>query len=92
MFEILACAIGRAKKFAVSESHGIARVAYLGQIMITKSGRTPKFSKERTREGRDISVRDKPLRKGCHLRIARNHTGSIFRPNNDDWKRSQAKF
>ena len=31
--EILACAIGRTKKFVVSELRGIAQVAYLGQIM-----------------------------------------------------------
>ena len=35
---ILACSIGRAKEVAVSESHEIARVAYLGQI--TSIGRS----------------------------------------------------
>ena len=56
---------------------------YLGQIMIIRSGRTPKFSKERTREGWDISMHDKLLGKGCRLRIARNHMGSVFRLNNE---------
>ena len=37
---ILACAIGRTKEVAFSESREIARVAYLGQITIIGNGRT----------------------------------------------------
>ena len=37
-------------------------------------------------------MRDCARYKGCHLRIARNHTGSIFMPNNDYWKRSREKI
>ena len=40
---ILAYAIGRAKKVAISESDGIVRVAYLGQIMNIGSGRVRKL-------------------------------------------------
>ena len=29
---------------------------------------------------------------GCRLGIARNRTGSIFRPNNKYWKQSRAKI
>ena len=42
--------------------------------------------------GLDISVRDWSREKGCHLRIARNHTGSIFRANNEYWKWSCTKI
>ena len=47
---------------------------------------------ERSPEGWDISVHDCVCEKGCCLRIARNRTGSIFRPNNDYWKRSCMKI
>ena len=40
---IVACAIARAKKFAVSESHEIARVAYLGQMTIIENGHAQKL-------------------------------------------------
>ena len=40
---IIACAIARAKKFAVSESREIARVVYLGQITNIESGRARKL-------------------------------------------------
>ena len=83
---ILACAIVRAKKVAVSESREIARVAYLAQITNIGSGRGRKFYKERFREGGDISVRDCARKKGCRLKVAWNHTGSIFRPKNEYWK------
>ena len=43
-------------------------------------------------EGRDISVHDKLLEKGCHLKITQNCTGSIFRLNNEYWKWSRAKI
>ena len=43
---------------------------------------------ERTKGGRDISVRVK----GCRIRIARNRTGSIFTPINYYLKRSGAKI
>ena len=36
---ILACTIGRAKNVAISESHKITRVAYIGQISIIGGGR-----------------------------------------------------
>ena len=42
--------------------------------------------------GWDISLRDWACEKGCGLRIARNHMGSIFRPNNEYWKRSRKKL
>ena len=38
--EVLACAIGRAKKVAVSESCEIAWIAYLGQITNIGSSHT----------------------------------------------------
>ena len=40
---ILACAIGREKKIAVSESYEIAWVAYIGQITNIDSGLTRKL-------------------------------------------------
>ena len=43
---ILACTIGRAKKVVLSESHGIALVAYLGQI--TNMGRTARENYKRS--------------------------------------------
>ena len=55
---ILACPIGHAKKVAVAESCEIARVAYLGQIINIGSGRAQKLPKGRSREDRDISMRD----------------------------------
>ena len=54
---ILACVIGCAKEVVVSKSHKIARVAYLGQITNIGGGRVRNLLKERSREGRDISVR-----------------------------------
>ena len=77
---------------AVSELCEIARVAYLGQITNIGSGRAWKLLKERCREGRDISVHDWAHEKGCRLRIARNQTGSIFRPNNEYWKPLRVKI
>ena len=79
---ILVCAIGRVKKVAVSESRGIVRVAYLGQIMNIGIGRARKLYKEHSREGRDISVSEWAREKVCRDGITRNRTGSIFRPNN----------
>ena len=40
---ILACVIVCAKKVIISESHDIARVAYLGQITIFESDRVRKL-------------------------------------------------
>ena len=37
-------------------------------------------------------MRDWAREKGCRLIIARNRTGSIFRPNNKYWKRSRTKI
>ena len=37
-------------------------------------------------------MRDKTLEKGCRLRIVRNRTGSIFRPNNEYCKPSRTKI
>ena len=82
------CVNGRANEVAVSESREIALVAYLGQITSIGSGRAVKLKKELSREGRDICVREK----GCRLRIVRNRTGSIFRLNNENWKRSRTKI
>ena len=88
---ILLCAIGRAKKVAFSESCDVARVAYFGQITNIGCGRGGKLVKELSREGRGISVHDCAREKGCRLKIARNRTRSIFRPNNDDWEQSREK-
>ena len=88
----LACAIGRAKKVAVSKSREIGRVAYLGLIMNIGSGRARKFKKERSGEGLDISVYGGAREKCCRLRIARNCVGGIFRPNNEYRKRSCVKI
>ena len=63
--------IGRAKEVAVLESCKIARVAYLGQKTNIRSGHARKLQKDLFREGRDISVHDKLLEKGCRLRITR---------------------
>ena len=78
-FGILACAIGHAKKVAVSESREIAPVAYLGQITNIGSGRVGKLCKKRSREGRDISVREVTW-------------VAYFRRNNKYWKKSRAKI
>ena len=75
--EILAYAIARVKKVAVSESREIARVAYLGQITNVGNGRARKLLKERSREGRDISVREWAREKVSRLGIARNRTGGV---------------
>ena len=48
---ILACTIERSKKDAAAESRGIARVAYLGQIMNIGSGRAKKIIKGVLPEG-----------------------------------------
>ena len=63
---------------AVSELHEIAWLAYLGQIMNIGSSRARKL--------------EKLLENGCNLRITRNCTGRIFRPNNKYWKCSRAKI
>ena len=89
---ILACAIGRLKRVVILESRVIARVAYLGQITNTGGGRAGKLQKERSHEDRDISVHDWARENGCHLRITRNCTGSIFRLNNKYWKWSRVKI
>ena len=89
--EILEWVIGCAKMVAVSESRGIALVAYLGQITNIGSGRVQKLLKESSRECRDISVRDWARENGGRLEILRNRMGSIFRPYNEYWKRSRAK-
>ena len=68
---ILACAIGHAKMVAASESCEIAQTAFLGQITSFESGCARNFLKERSREGRDIRVRDWAREKGCRLEIAR---------------------
>ena len=86
MAEILACAIVRAKKVAISKSREIVRVVYLDQITIIGSGRARKLENERSREGRNISAGNCAREKGCHVRITRNCTDSIFRPNNNYWK------
>ena len=80
------------KKVAVLESREIAQVAYLGQITNIESGRAQKLSKECSREGREISVRDWAREKGCRLRIVRNRVCSIFRGNNEYSKRSRVKI
>ena len=77
--EIVACA----KMVAVSESREIARVAYLGKIINIGSDRARKLEEESSREDRDISECDRARENGCRFRIARNRTGSIFRPNNE---------
>ena len=92
MVVILACKIARAKIVAFSELREIARVAYLGQIMNIGSCLTRKLYQERSWEVWVISVRDWAREKGCHLEIARNHMGSIFRPNNKYWKQLPAKI
>ena len=71
------------KKVAVSELREFAWVAYWVQIMNNESGRAQKFKKERSREDRYFSVHDCAREKDCHLRIARNRTGSILEPNNE---------
>ena len=80
---IIWCAVARAKKVVLLESREIALVASLGQIMNIGSSHARKLQKERSREGRDISMHDKLLEKGCRLRVALNRTGSIFTPNNE---------
>ena len=42
--------------------------------------------------GRYISVCEWARECGCRLGIARNRTGSLFRPNKKYWKRSLAKI
>ena len=64
---ILACVNGRVKEVAVSETHEIARVAYLGQVTNIGSGRARKLLKERSREGHVITVRDLASEKDYHL-------------------------
>ena len=71
---ILACAIGRAKEAAISESRVIARVAYLCEIKNIGSDHSRKLLKEGSREGQDISVRDWVRKRGCRFRNARNWT------------------
>ena len=66
---ILASAIGRFKKVAVSLSHEIEQVAYLGQITNIGSSRVRKLLKKRSRESWDISVRDWAREKGFRLRF-----------------------
>ena len=80
---ILTCAIARVKNVAVSESRKIAQKAYLGLITIIESNCEQKLEKEQSREVFDISLRDKLLEKNCCHIIARNHTCSILRPNNE---------
>ena len=80
---ILECVNGRAKEVVVSELCEIAWVAYLGQITNIGSSRAQKLKKERSRECRDISVCEWVHEIGCSHGIARNRTGSIFRPNNE---------
>ena len=80
---ILACAVVRVKKVDVFESCEIARVAYLGQITNIRSGRVQKLYKERSREDKDITMSNWAREKSCRIKIARNRTGSIFRPNNE---------
>ena len=89
---ILAYAINYTKKVAVTKSREIARVAYLGQITNIGSYCARKLIKERSRGGRDISGHDCLWENGCHLKIARNSTGSKVRPNNEYWKWSRAKI
>ena len=89
---ILACAIARTKMDAVSESREMALIALIGQIMNIGSGRARKFQMERSRDGLKISMRDKLLEKGCSIKITRDRTGSIFRPNNEYWKWSGEKI
>ena len=84
--------IGRAKKLAVSESRKSARGAYFGKITNIGSGRTQKLKKERSQEGRDISVRDGARENYCPQKITRDRVGSIFRPNNDYGKQSRVKI
>ena len=69
-----------AKRVSVSVSCEIKRIAYLGHITNSGSGRAQKLQMERSRECRDISVRDWGREKGNRLRIARNRPCSIFRP------------
>ena len=83
---ILAWAIGRTKMVVVSESHEIALVEYLEQITSIRCGRA------RSWEGLDISMHDGARDNCCHVRIARNCTGSIYRPNNEYWKLLRAKI
>ena len=80
------------KNVGILESREIARVAYLGQITNIGTGCVQKLLKELSQECRDIGVRDCVREKGCCLRVARNRTGSIFRPNNEYWKWSRAKI
>ena len=90
--EIIACKIGRAKKVAIYDSQEITKVAYLCQITNIGSDRPRKLLNEGSQEGRDIRVRNLASEKDCRLRIARNCTGSIFRPSNEYWKQSHAKI
>ena len=80
------------EKVAVSDLPKIARVVYLGQITNIESGCARELKNERSRDGRDISIRNYTHEKGCCLRIAQNRTGSIFRPNNEYSKRSCVKI
>ena len=61
---ILACAIWRAKRLAVSDSRGIARAAYLSQITNIGIGCGRKLYKERFQEGQDI-MREWVRKKSC---------------------------
>ena len=90
--EILALAIAREQKVAVSESREIARIVYLGQITNIGSSRAQKLLMKHSRGCRDISVHDKLLEKGWRLRIAQNCKGSIFRSNNEYWRQSRTKI
>ena len=71
------------EKGFVSESQEVVRVAYLGQITNIGSGRVRKLLKDRSREGRDISMHNCAREKGSRHKITRNPKGSIFMPNNE---------
>ena len=49
-------------------------------------------ARENYKKGRDVIVSDWARENGCRLGIARNRTGSIFRPNNKYWIQSRAKI
>ena len=88
---ILPCAIGRAKKVAVSESREITWVAYLGQITNIGSSRARNYKSRAPRRAGILVCASGRAKKGCCLKIARNCTGSIFTRNNEYWNWSSTK-
>ena len=70
-----------AKVVAVSELPEIAPVASIGQINNIGCDHMSKFKKEGSREQRQNNKRERACKIGLSLRLARNRTSSIFRPN-----------